>query len=196
MDIVFSWITQYGYFGLFALLMLGIAGLPVPDETLLTFCGYLISKGRFHPLTAFLTGFAGSSCGISLSYFIGRTYGHRFVLKYGRYLGITAQRLDRVHRWFDRFGPWLLTIGYFIPGVRHVTALVAGMSELRFGFFALFAYSGAAIWVTAFLSLGFVVGEKWKESTAAFHRYALWATGVGVVLIAAAWLIRKGRKAK
>lgn len=191
MDAVFVWISRYGYAGLFALLMFGIVGLPVPDETLLVFCGYLIWKGNFHLFPAFLAGFAGSICGISISYLLGRTCGHLVISRYGRFIGLTPDRLDSVHRWFDRLGGWLLAIGYFIPGVRHFTALVAGTAGLDWPAFALFAYSGAVFWVGTFLALGYVMGEKWQESSATFHKYALAAFAVVVVSGLVVWLFRR-----
>ncbi len=191
MDAVFLWISQYGYSALFVLLMLGIAGLPVPDETLLVFCGYLIWKGRLHPAATFLAGFAGSACGISLSYLLGRTYGHRVIHRVGRYVGLTAERLHHVHHWFRRIGAWLLAVGYFIPGVRHFTALVAGMDEMKWPKFALFAYCGAAIWVATFLSIGYAVGENWQQTSTRVHHYILIATLSAAVLLAIAWVLRK-----
>ena len=134
------------------------------------FCGYLIWKGRLHPAATFFAGLSGSACGISLSYVLGRTYGHKMAYRYGKYIGLTSERLGRVHRWFYRMGSWLLAVGYFIPGVRHCSALVAGMSELHYPTFALFAYSGAALWVTCFLSLGFLVGENWQHAAALVDR--------------------------
>ncbi len=173
MESLLAWLSHYGYAGLFGLLVLGIVGLPIPDETLLLFSGYLISKGRLHPWLTFVAGFGGSACGISISYLIGRTLGHRFVRRYGRYLRITQERLDRVHGWFLRMGEWLLVIGYFMPGVRHFTALTAGMSDLEYRRFAGFAYSGAAIWVGTFLSVGYFVGEEWRTALHLIQRYTL-----------------------
>jgi membrane protein DedA with SNARE-associated domain len=191
MESLLSWLSHYGYAGLFGLLLLGIVGLPIPDETLLVFSGYLISRGRLHPVPTFLAGFAGSACGISLSYTIGRTLGHSFVVRYGRYVRLTEARVERIHRWFQRVGEWLLTIGYFMPGVRHFTALVAGMSELEYGTFARFAYAGAAIWVATFLTVGYFVGENWKAAMALVERYTL-AFAVAVVAAAGlVWWIRK-----
>ena len=188
------WISHYGYAGLFCLLMFGIVGLPVPDETLLMFCGYLIWKGRLHPAGTFLAGFAGSLCGISFSYLLGRTYGFKVVHRYGRYIGVTQQRLDRVQQWFSRLGAWLLAIGYFIPGVRHFSALVAGMTELPWPVFALFAYSGAALWVATFLSIGYAVGDSWQQTAQLLHRYALLATVAAILLGVVFWLFRRRAK--
>jgi membrane protein DedA with SNARE-associated domain len=193
MDSLTAWVSQYGYFGLFGLLLLGIVGLPVPDETLLVISGYLISQGRLGAAATFAAGFAGSVCGISVSYLIGRTAGHAAVNRYGRFVHLTNERLDRVHRWFQRTGEWLLAIGYFIPGVRHFTALVAGMSELEYPTFALFAYSGAAVWVATFLGIGYFVGENWQAVIGLIHEYVLIVTLFLVVVAAVAWWIRKKR---
>ncbi len=193
MDAVFSWITQYGYAGLFILLMFGIVGLPVPDETLLVFCGYLIWKRHLEAVSTLLAGFAGSISGITLSYWMGRTYGHRIIGKYGNLIGATDDRVARVHRWFGRFGLWLLAIGYFVPGVRHFTALVAGAAELEFGPFALFAYAGAAVWVTFFLTLGYAVGESWHRTSEVFNRYAAIFTIFAVIIAIVIWSIRRNR---
>jgi membrane protein DedA with SNARE-associated domain len=191
MDAVFQWISQYGYPCLFLLLVLGIVGLPVPDETLLTFCGYLIWRGHMHAPVTFLTAFAGSATGITISYLLGRVYGPKVIYRYGRHIGLTAERLARVHAWFDRTGPWLLAVGYFIPGVRHFTAVVAGTTQLKRPVFAVFAYAGAAVWVTVFLTLGYFVGDRWQQTSAEFHKYVLEAIAVAAVFLLLWWMLRK-----
>lgn len=193
MESVLAWVSHYGYAGLFTLLVLGILGLPIPDETLLIFSGYLIYRGRFQPALAFATGFTGSCCGISLSYMIGRTLGYRFVHRYGRYLRITEPRIERIKSWFHHIGDWLLTIGYFVPGVRHFTALVAGLSHLEYRIFAAFAYSGAAIWVVTFLTIGYFVGEAWQSASKLADRYALLIALGAAALAALIWWIRQRR---
>ena len=75
MDSVFTWVAAHGYGAVFLLLLLGVVGIPIPDETLLVFCGYLVWRGTLHPVPAFFSALAGSWCGISLSYTIGRTLG-------------------------------------------------------------------------------------------------------------------------
>ena len=190
MEIVLDWITRYGYPGLFALLMFGIAGLPIPDETLLMFSGYLISQGRLNPVFTFLAGFAGSVSGISLSYALGRYVGQPVLFRYGRFVGITHAHLEQVRCWYRRTGEWLLTFGYFVPGVRHFTALVAGMSQLSLRVFAVFAYLGAAIWVATFLAIGYIVGENWQRALELVHRYTIAALLLLAVILAAGFWIR------
>lgn len=174
MDAVFTWITNYGYGAIFLFLMLGIVGLPVPDETLLVFCGYLISKGNLKPIPAWICAFTGSWCGISLSYTIGRTLGIGFVHKFGKYIHVSEAQLDGVHKWFDRLGHWVLFFGYYIAGVRHFSALVAGTSKLKFTHFIAYAWSGGLLWVTTFLTLGYYLGENWKQIAELIHHYVLY----------------------
>jgi membrane protein DedA with SNARE-associated domain len=162
-ETAFQWIAQHGYAGIFSLLVFGIVGLPVPDEWLLTFSGYLVFKRTLSFAPALGAAFSGSACGITLSYMLGRVFDTYILMKYGRFIHLTPERLQRVHSWFERRGRWTLLIGYFIPGVRHLTGYVAGASELSFGSFALFAYSGAFCWAAVFITLGFVLGEEWNR---------------------------------
>lgn len=176
---VLEWITQYGYAAIFALLVLGIVGLPVPDETLLTFTGYLIYKGHLSPPLAFASALAGSASGITVSYTLGRIFGMALIHRFGKYLHLTPERLERAHAWFERIGQWSLTFGYFIPGVRHLTAYAAGISNLEPPRFALFAYMGSVLWVTTFLSLGYFLGERWQVVERNIHHYLV---GVAIAL--------------
>src|SRR4051794_26109001 len=106
---VLAWITQYGYLAIFSLLVLGIVGLPVPDETLLTFTGYLVYQGHLSLTLALLSGFTGAACGITISYVLGRTFGLTLIHRYGRYLHITQEYVDKAHAWFEKAGHWSLT---------------------------------------------------------------------------------------
>jgi len=196
MDDILHWLSQFGYIGLFAALVFGIAGLPIPDETLLVFFGYLVSRGKMHPALTWLTALAGSMGGISLSYTIGRVVGYRFVHRYGRYVHLTEERLRQIQQWFDRIGHWLLTIGYFLPGIRHFTALVAGMSEMKFRSFALFAYPGAVLWITSFLALGYFLGDQWEVVFNHLHQQMTLITIILSVVAVAVWYWKKRRKQK
>lgn len=180
MEYLFQWVSTYGYVAIFALLVFGIVGLPIPDETLLVFSGYLIWKGHLSPVPTVVTAFLGSICGITLSYFMGRTLGLGFIHKWGRYIHVTEDRLARVHRWFDRIGHWALFIGYYIAGVRHFTAVVAGTSSLEYRSFAIYAYTGGLVWVCTFLGIGYYFGDHWQQVIETVHENLILAS---IVLI-------------
>jgi membrane protein DedA with SNARE-associated domain len=194
MEIVLNWITHYGYFGMFGLLVLGIVGLPVPDEMMLTFAGYLVYRGQLHLVPTLAAGFLGSVCGITLSYTIGRVTGYFLIEKYGAKFHIKMDRVHQVHDWFHRMGRFTLTIGYYIPGVRHLTAYVAGASELEAPIFAIFAYSGALLWSASFITLGYFLGENWEKASAQVHGYLIGAFALAAVAGALYWLWRRRRR--
>lgn len=191
MELVNEWVAQYGYAGIFALLMLGIVGLPVPDETLLTFAGYLVWRGRLHFAPALGAALAGSMCGITLSYVLGRLTGYFLVERYGAKLHIRMERVHQVHDWFHRLGRLTLTFGYFVPGVRHLTAYVAGASELEAPVFALFAYPGALLWSTTFLALGYFLGDQWNRVSAEAHQIVAIAVVLAGLAALAVYLWRR-----
>jgi membrane protein DedA with SNARE-associated domain len=194
MELVLNWITHYGYFGIFSLLVLGIIGLPVPDETLLTFAGYLVYRGELHLIPTLVAALLGSVCGITVSYTLGRLTGYVLIEKYGAKLHIKMERVRRVHDWFRRLGGLTLTFGYFVPGVRHLTAYVAGASKLEQPMFALFAYAGALVWSATFIALGYFLGEQWHLVTASADRYVLICTGILLLAGVGYYLWRRRRR--
>ena len=169
----------------------------MPDETLLTFTGYMVFQGRLSLPLAFAAAFAGSLSGITVSFTLGRVFGLALVHRYGRYLRITEAHIAKAHAWFERVGRWGLTIGYFVPGVRHVTAYAAGMSELEPPHFALYAYSGGFLWVSTFISLGYFLGERWQAVQKNVDQYLLGGSIALGVLIAGYLAWRKwGRRSE
>ena len=162
-ETLFNWLTYYGSFSLFILMALGIILLPVPEETLMVTAGILISQGKLEALPTMLAAYLGSMCGITGSYLIGRTIGYHLLEKYGSWVGVTTTKIKRAHDWFEHYGKWTLVIGYFIPGVRHLTGICAGTSYLEYPIFALFAYFGAIFWVSTFLSIGYFFGDYWTS---------------------------------
>jgi membrane protein DedA with SNARE-associated domain len=197
---ILHWVAQYGYFGLFALLTLGILGLPIPDEVVLTFSGYLTHRGDMLLLPTIAAAFLGSCCGITLSYGLGRTVGLYFVHRWGYLVRISPVHIERTHEWFRRIGHWSLVFGYFIPGVRHLTALVAGATNLEAPNFALYAYSGALVWSLTFITLGYFLGEKWTLVAKVLQSHLglgmLIALGIIVIYLLVRTQIRGGKTAK
>jgi membrane protein DedA with SNARE-associated domain len=193
MESVLSLVAHYGYVGIFGLLMLGIVGAPVPDETLLVFAGYLIFKHELEPLPTFAAGFLGSICGITVSYALGRMLGLYVVTRLGRFLHVEPAHLDRVRAWYEGKGKYALVISYFVPGIRHLAAYVAGSSRLPLPVFAAFAYLGGLLWSGSFISIGYVLGDEWEQMSASIHRYLLIGAGVITAVIAIGFILMRRR---
>jgi membrane protein DedA with SNARE-associated domain len=183
-------ITDYGPVGLFVLLMFGIVGLPVPDETLMVGAGILIRSGELSPVPTFVAALLGSVSGITVSFLLGVHVGAKLLEKYGVWLHVSPARFARFQSWYNRHGRWALMIGYFVPGVRHVLAIAAGICGLPWLQFALFAYSGALLWVATFLVGGYFVGEAWLAGSRRVHWIMLSVGGLLVLAAAAHFVVR------
>jgi membrane protein DedA with SNARE-associated domain len=139
---------------------LGIIGLALPDETILSFAGYLASKNHLQLLPTLIASFTGTISGISISFFIGRKYGGKLIDKFGRLFHITEEKLDHTNKWLKIYGNWLFFFGYFIPVVKHLTAITAGSTKVKYSIFALYAYAGGLVWSFTFVLLGYFFGKK------------------------------------
>lgn len=164
-------LQQYGYIAIFLFLVLGIVGLPLPDEIMMAFIGYLASIGSLNLYFTYLSALIGSASGITFSYILGQRLGYPFLKKYGSKFFITRRRLLISQLLFRKYGNWLLFIGYFIPGVRHVTAYLAGIAKMSFHRFAIYAYSGAIVWCATFIGLGYMLGASWEKAFDLLHQY-------------------------
>lgn len=186
-------ITRYGYIGIFSALALGVVGLPVPDEVLLTYVGYNIFQGKMMYLPAIASAFLGSVTGISISFVIGSKLGLPFLRKFGPKIHISQARIEYTQSLFKKYGNAVLIIGYFIPGVRHLTAYLAGISRMDFRKFMIFAYSGALLWSITFISLGHELGERWFLVEEYVHRYGFYGLAAVILLLVGAFVFIKFR---
>lgn len=158
------WILEHGSLGLFILLSLGIVGLPIPDETLIILAGLLCAKGKLPLVQSFFAILLGSMSGITVSYLLGYFAGQRLLKQYGYWVGITTDKIEKVHQWFERAGKWVLTFGYFLPGVRHLSGFISGAAYLRYITFAFFAYFGAVLWCSTFFCIGYYFYGLWANT--------------------------------
>jgi membrane protein DedA with SNARE-associated domain len=177
------WLARDGTLALFFAQLFGIFGLPIPDEFLLTVAGTLVRNGHLHLWSTLFAALTGCMAGITLSYVLGRTVGlaavHRFV-------HVSPAAFGRAQQLFRRFGCWLLMFGYFIPGVRHVTAIAAGSTPIDFRTFATYAYPGAVLWSFGFVFLGYFAGDKSRVIFDALRRRLPIVAVLVVVVVAAA----------
>jgi membrane protein DedA with SNARE-associated domain len=186
-------LAAYGYFAIFGLLMLGIVGPLIPDDTILVLSGIAVHRGQLDMGTTIAVAYAGSLCGITLSYLMGRT-GAVYVLERFEPVKRWIERhLPQVQKWFNRYGKWTLFFGYFIAGVRHFTALAAGMSRVKPGTFALYAFPGGLVWVASFISIGYFLGLEWEQVRQRFNRGAFIAAGVIVAIGLFSWYLQRRR---
>jgi membrane protein DedA with SNARE-associated domain len=193
-----------GYVGVAVAVALETIVAPIPSEVILPMAGWKVSQSAvdasvLEPLTglgwniplavAFAT--AGSVAGALVGYAIGAWGGRPLLDRYGRYVGIGAEDLDRADRWFDRWGSWAVFLGRMVPLVRTFVSYPAGISRMPMGRFLLFSTLGSLPWNLALIVAGFVVGENYEAISAAMkpYEYLIYVVvfGVTVILVGRWW---------
>jgi membrane protein DedA with SNARE-associated domain/membrane-associated phospholipid phosphatase len=166
-DQIPSLIEQYGYLLVFLGVLLESAGVPLPGETILIASGALVQQGHLDLRDVIVFGILGAIVGDQIGYWVGREGGRPFVLRWGRYLRITPERLGRAERFFGRHGGKAVFLARFVAGFRVFGALVAGISRMRWRTFFLYNALGGAVWATMAVLVGYLLGgslalaERW-----------------------------------
>jgi membrane protein DedA with SNARE-associated domain len=155
-------ISKLGYFGVGGLMTMESMVLPVPSETVMPFAGFLWYDGRFTFWAIVFASTIGSIIGSLISYYIGAYGGRPFINKFGKYLLLNQYHLEKTEQFFQRHGEKTIFFSRFIPVVRHLISIPAGVGRMKIGKFLLYTAIGAGLW-NAFLAwLGFQLRDKWE----------------------------------
>jgi membrane protein DedA with SNARE-associated domain len=175
-------IGRYGYLVVFFGVALEGAGVPLPGETVLIAAGVLVHRGVLDFGDTLFFGIFGAVVGSQIGYWVGRSGGRPFVLRWGRYVFITPERLGHAEAFFDRHGGSAVFLARFVVGLRVFGALVAGITRMPLGRFALYSLLGGIVWVAAAVSLGYFL---WASISLVEH----WVGRVSLLLVAALALV-------
>jgi len=188
-------IAHHGYVAVFVLMVLESACIPIPSEVLMLFggalAGGLLAGGHAH-VGLFGIGAAGALgnlVGSLVAYAVGRAGGRPLLERYGRYLLISSEHLDRTERFFARRGDLAVLVGRVLPVVRTFISLPAGVAEMPVGRFSLYTLLGCLPWTFALAAVGDAVAANW-DSVASVFTYVSIAVAV-VVIAAIGWLIAR-----
>lgn len=165
----------------------------IPAEIVLPLAGYWVSKGD---MTLAGTVFAGSLGGVSyplVLYGIGRLGGRPFLLKYGKYIWIKPESLQKSDDFFQKHGGLVAFSGRFIPGVRTLISLPCGIAKMNVWVFSLYTYAAMLPITFAYVYLGMKLGENWKSVGSILDQYML-PLGIFIVLLLILWMFLKRRK--
>jgi membrane protein DedA with SNARE-associated domain len=153
-------INQCSYVGIFLLMTLESMVAPIPSELVMPFAGFLIFTGHFDPVAVIVASSLGSITGSLLSYGLGML-GEPVVLRYGRYLLLNPHHLEWTKNFFNRHGGKTIFISRFIPVVRHLISLPAGLARMALVPFILYTLAGATLWNGFLTYLGVRLRENW-----------------------------------
>ena len=162
-EFITSFIGQLGYSGIFFLMILESALIPIPSEIIMPFSGFLSSTGKLDPFLVTLSGSFGNVVGSVLTYYLGIRAGRKFILKYGKYILFRKEHLEITENLFKRYGDKISFAGRLLPGIRTYVSLPAGIGKTDFKKFIMYSFAGSLVWNSMLLYLGMNLGRNWKN---------------------------------
>jgi membrane protein DedA with SNARE-associated domain len=181
--IVVNFIIHLGYWGVGVGMAIESANIPLPSEVILPFGGYLASQAKLTYWGVVLAGTIGGIAGSALSYALGYWGGRPLLVRYGRYISVTENKLDQADRWFARYGNFTVMFARVLPIVRTFISLPAGIARINFPLFILYTLIGSLPWCMFLTFLGVKMGQNWDVLSTYFHRVDLLIGAVIVALI-------------
>lgn len=148
-----------GLFGVVFAEELGVP-LPVPGDVAIAWAGYLTTTRSMTELEAGAAVVAGATLGSTSLFLLSRRFGHPFVLRFGRYVGLNEDRFMRAEASFKRWGPWAVILGRHIPGMRIYLSALAGLFEMRAVVFVPCVVLSSTIWAAIFITVGRMLGRQ------------------------------------
>jgi len=182
-------LDHYGYVAVGGFITLEDFGIPVPGETILIAAAVYAGAGRLNIFIVGLIAFLAAVVGDNIGYAIGFFGGRALVVRYGRYVMLTSERLNKAEAFFDRRGAIVVTFARFIEGLRQANGIIAGTARMHWLRFLAFNALGAALWVGVWASIGYLAGGHITTIYNAISRYSLFVL-IALVVVVAALIIR------
>ena len=176
-EIMLSIMEQFGYLGVFLLIAIENIFPPIPSEAVLLFGGFMTTHAELNIILMIMFATLGSVVGAIALYYLGKVFNKERLKKFvsgkiGKILRLKTEDIDKADKWFDEKGNKTVFFCRFIPIVRSLISIPAGMSEMPMGKFLMYTISGSAIWNTVLLIIGNIVGENWANMLGIFEQYS------------------------
>jgi membrane protein DedA with SNARE-associated domain len=190
-DLVISFISTTGYVGIFLLMILESALIPIPSEIIMPFSGFLVTSGKFHPIAVILAGSLGNLVGSVLTYYIGIKFGRVFIIKYGKYIFFKENHLEFTDKLFKKYGDRISFVGRLLPLIRTNVSLPAGIGKTNLAKFVFYTFAGSVIWNTMLTYAGIQLGNNWEN----IDKYSIYLdiAAVFAIVVFIVWIISKRR---
>lgn len=185
-------VAGMGYGGIVTLMAVESSFIPFPSEVVMIPAGYLAAQGKMELWLVILSGLAGSMIGAYVNYFGALWIGRRFLVRYGRYLFISSQTLEKMDRFFDRHGAISTFTGRLVPGVRQLISIPAGLGRMNLALFSLYTALGAGLWGATLTLLGYFIGGNEALITQYLREITIGLVAGATILVAAyLWFMKK-----
>jgi membrane protein DedA with SNARE-associated domain len=182
-SIVIYLITELGYLGIFAAMVMESAALPIPSEIVMPFAGYVAFQGHLDFWGVVLAGTLGNLVGSILLYYVGLKGGRPVLMKYGKYILVSEREIKIAEEWFRKFGSKVIFFSRLLPVVRTFVSLPAGTAKMDIKKFSFYTLVGSLPWNIALTYIGFVLGENWQQIEGVFRAFDLAIVGIGAIVL-------------
>jgi membrane protein DedA with SNARE-associated domain len=162
-SVAVAFIAATSYPGIFLLMVLESMVFPVPSEAVMPFAGFLIVDGQLTFTGVIIASTLGSIVGSLISYAIGYYGGRPFISKFGKYLLLDMNDLEITERFFSKSGEMTIFIARFIPVIRHLISIPAGLGKMNLWKFSIYTIIGAGLWNSFLTYVGYKLKENWAE---------------------------------
>ncbi len=190
-DYITQFISSIGYPGVFILMTLESAALPVPSEVVMPFAGYLAYQGVFNLFLITIVGAAGCTTGSVISYYVGLKGGRPFIEKYGRYLFINSSHMELAETWFNKYGDRAVLFSRLLPVVRTFISLPAGIGRYKLKKLVMFSFIGSLPWCFALAYVGFSLGPLWKNIIGFFNELDIIVIAAIIMVVLYYWKMKR-----
>ena len=167
---IINLIDETGYLGVFILMILESALMPVPSEVILPFSGYVAYLGKLDLILIVIIGTVANLIGSIIAYYVGLYGGRRFVSKYGKYILLREGHIDLAERLFNDYGEVIIFVGRMLPAVRTVISFPAGVGRMDMKKFVIYTTIGSIPWNFMLTYIGFILGDNWGDIITFFER--------------------------
>jgi len=182
-------LLNIGYAGLFILMAMESASLPIPSEVVLPFAGYLVFLGKMNLALAVLDSTVALLVGALIDYYLALWLGRPVVYRLLRKVGVSPTHLDDGERWVDSKGSWSVFIARFIPGLRSVISIPAGLLKMKVRTFAVLTAAGSLIWSAVLIYAGYSAGPLWQSSLNSLSAFAGQAALVLIAVLSVLYVV-------
>lgn len=177
-------VLSMGYPGLFVLIMLESTLVPIPSELVMPFAGYLAHTGEFSLPVILVINSVAALVGSGLCYWIGKAGGKPLLMKYGKFIGVRKKDIEKTESYFARHGKATILISRFLPVIRHIISIPAGIARMPLPAFFLQTFIGATIWGTVLILIGYELGNWAVIAEKLKHVDLLIGLGIVALLLA------------
>src|SRR3989338_1806620 len=185
--VIINLISGWGYGGVFFLMALESALIPIPSEIIMPFAGFLVWEGTFSFMTVVLWGALGNLAGSIIAYFLGFYGGRPLLEKYGKYILISHKEIELADNWFKKYGNFSIFISRMLPVLKFFFSSPAGIARMPFWKFSLYTFLGSLPWAFFLTYLGIISGENWKNLEIYFRKFD-WLIIIIIIAAIGWWL--------